>query len=169
MKAKHSFVGLLFWLLTAFCSSSVSAQTGTWSIGLPSAVCAGQETQLQLNVGTDITAANYVTVDGGNVIAGPSKNGNVISLTVRWGNQNDRGSVVVNLTRTVTNQDGTTSTVPVDSNPTNCGLRNFYSRAPQQINGTSTYSLPLCSGGSPITLSVPVETYTGIPSETIAD
>ena len=87
-----------------------------------------------------------------------------VTMRVQWTNIENIGSIEQDLQRTV----GTTVSNAKSPKQT-VGLRNFYDRQPLEINGTSNISLPLCGGGQPITLTVPAEKYTGVPTETIVD
>ncbi|MBF9220286.1 hypothetical protein [Hymenobacter ruricola] len=67
----------------------------------------------------------------------------------------------------VNTSNGNTTTPPAPK--VTVGIRNVFGKLPQQVNGAASTSLPICSGGQPVTLTLPVETFAGVPGEVIND
>lgn len=152
-KYQRSFLLSLLFAVVVLFNSYGQAYVGTWQ-NSPTTACAFQQSTLVLSYSAaeNVTGLAGQTLVGANLIQAPSldTNARTITLIVQWTNVEDRGSVLLYLTRTV----GTTSS-NAQSPPLSVGLRNFFSHVPQAINGTSTYNLPFCDGGQPITLAVP--------------
>jgi hypothetical protein len=169
MKHKLLFFCLLCFLLVIGSNSAQAQFVGNWS-GLPTAgVCPGQSTTLVLgSLPSTITGANNPLLTGCRITAGPTLTNNngviTVALTVVWLVGNDQGTIEMTLVNT---SNGNTTSPPAPK--VTVGIRNVFNKQPQQINGASSTNLPLCSGGQPVTLSMPIETFVGVPGETIND
>ena len=162
----NQFSTLKFWLLCLawLCTTPLYAQTGTWA-NVPAAVCPGEQTALVLQVPSTITSVDNNTLSGCSLVSSPTlnKNNNTVSITVRWANAVDFGTVKLSMTNTVNG-----SALPVNSPEARVGIRNVFGRQPGLINNASTVNIPICASGA-VTFSVAQGYYTGVPNEAIVD